>query len=262
MDITTYTTRRSVRTFDGRPLSGEDLAALKDIAATITNPYGIPVSFTFLDTAEYGLSSPVIQGEHLYVAGKVDRVPHAEEAFGISFERLVIEAWRLGIGTTWIGGTFDRAHFEEAAGVVEGQLMCCVSPLGYPAKKMSLREAAMRKGIGADKRLPKKDIFFDGDFATPLDTEGCDVVDALKAVRWAPSAVNRQPWRIVRCGNAFHFYEKRDMAGAGRYPWDVQRIDIGIALCHFLDVAGGTLTVENPGIPCPENVEYCATVTV
>ena len=76
--------------------------------------------------------------------------------------------------------------------------MCCVSPLGYPAKKMSLREAAMRKGIGADKRLPEKDIYFNGDFATPLIAESTDIADALKAVRWAPSAVNRQPWRVVR----------------------------------------------------------------
>ena len=262
MDITAYTTRRSVRTFDGRPLSDEDLARLKETAAKITNPYEGPVTFTFLDATEFNLSSPVIQGEHLYVAGIVPRVPHAEEAFGISFERLVIAAWKLGIGTTWIGGTFDRAHFEEVVGVEEGQLMCCVSPLGYPAKKMSLREAAMRKGIGADKRLSEKDIFFNGDFATPLIAESTDIADALKAVRWAPSAVTRQPWRVVRCGNAFHFYEKRDMAGAGRYPWDVQRIDVGIALCHFLDVAGGTLTVEDPGITCPENVEYCATVTI
>ena len=261
MDITTYTTRRSVRTFDGNPLGAEDRAALETFAHTITNPYGIPVTFIFMDAAEHRLDSPVITGEHLYVAGIVPQVPHAEEAYGISFERLVIRAWEMGIGTTWIGGTFDRAHFEEEVQVADGQFMCCATPLGYPAKKMSLREAAMRKGIGADKRLPEGEIFFDGNFATPLAPVGDEVADALTAVRWAPSAVNRQPWRVVRCGNAFHFYEKRDKAGAGRYRWDVQRIDVGIALCHFLDTAGGTLTVADPGIPCPEDVEYIATVT-
>lgn len=72
-------TRKSVRTFDGRPLSEEDLKKLSDYAATITNPYGIPVNFVFLNAREHGLSSPVINGEHLYVAGIVPMVPHCEE---------------------------------------------------------------------------------------------------------------------------------------------------------------------------------------
>lgn len=108
-------TRKSIRTFDGRPLSGEDRKALADYAETISNPYGIPVSFVFLDAEKYGLSSPVITGEHLYVAGKVPKVPHCEEAFGYSFEKLVLYAWSRGIGTTWIGGTMKRELFEKAA---------------------------------------------------------------------------------------------------------------------------------------------------
>ena len=53
-------TRKSVRTFDGRPLAEEDRKALADYAATIVNPYDIPVKFVFLDADKYGLSSPVI----------------------------------------------------------------------------------------------------------------------------------------------------------------------------------------------------------
>ena len=49
-------TRKSVRTFDGRPLSEEDVKKLSDYALTITNPYGIPVSLAFLDAKEHGLS--------------------------------------------------------------------------------------------------------------------------------------------------------------------------------------------------------------
>ena len=88
------------------------------------------------------------------------------------------------------------------------------------------------------------------------------VADALKAVQWAPSAVNRQPWRVVRVGDDFHFFEKRDLAGGGRYRWDVQKIDVGIAVCHFMEMAGGTLSVADPGIALPEHVEYCATVSL
>ena len=55
-------TRKSVRTFDGRELSAEDREKLQAYMTNIRNPYGIPVEFVWLDAAEYGLSSQVIQG--------------------------------------------------------------------------------------------------------------------------------------------------------------------------------------------------------
>ena len=97
-------TRKSVRTFDGRELSAEDREKLQAYMANIRNPYGIPVEFVWLDAAEHGLSSPVIQGEHLYIAGKVRKGEHCEEAFGYSFEQLVLYAWSLGIGQPGLAG--------------------------------------------------------------------------------------------------------------------------------------------------------------
>lgn len=45
-------------------------------------------------------------------------------------------------------------------------------------------------------------------------------------------------------------------------PWDVQRIDIGIALCHLMYVTGGTCEIVDPGIKCDPDTEYIVTVTV
>ena len=131
--------RRSVRTFDGKPLRPEDREKLEAFIAGITNPFGVPVQFVLLDAEEHGLSSPVITGEKLYVTGKVPKVPYADVAFGFSFERLVLYAWSLGIGTTWIGGTMKRENFARAASLQDGERMPCISPLGYPAEKMSVR---------------------------------------------------------------------------------------------------------------------------
>lgn len=111
--------RRSVRTFDGKPVSQDDRTKLLEFIGTISNPFGIPVKFVLLDAEDCGLSSPVISGEKLYVAGKVEKVPYADVAFGYSFERLVLYAWSLGIGTTWIGGTMERELFEKASVQVE-----------------------------------------------------------------------------------------------------------------------------------------------
>ena len=44
--------------------------------------------------------------------------------------------------------------------------------------------------------------------------------------------------------------------------WDVQKIDLGIAVCHFMTAAGGRFAVKDPGIACGADTEYIATVTV
>ena len=46
----------------------------------------------------------------------------------------------------------------------EDEIMPCASPLGYPAKKMSIRENMMRKAIKANTRLNFEELFFDGAF--------------------------------------------------------------------------------------------------
>ncbi len=258
--------RKSVRTFDGTPVSAEDREKLEQYIRTIENPFGVPVRFVLLDAGTHGLSSPVLSGESLYVAGMVGKVPHAEEAFGFSFEKLVLYAWSLGIGTTWIGGTMKREVFERAAGLAEGEMMPCVSPLGYPAKKRSLKEAVMRKGVGADSRLPAEKIFFDGAWGAALPPEKqAEIADLTEMVRWAPSAVNKQPWRIIVSERGCHFYEKRDKGYIGEKTGDLQKIDVGIALCHFvtgLEEQGRkpVVTVDNPRLDIPENAEYIATV--
>ena len=258
--------RKSVRTFDGNPVSTEDRERLEQYIRTITNPFGLPVRFVMLDAGEHGLSSPVLNGESLYVAGKIDKVPYSDVAFGYAFEKLVLYAWSIGIGTTWIGGTMKRELFERAAELEEGEMMPCISPLGYPAKKRSIKETLMRKGVGADSRIPAEKIFFDGawDMSLPPEKQAT-IKDLIEMVRWAPSAVNKQPWRIVASDRGFHFYEKHDRGYIGDKTGDLQKIDVGIALCHFvigIEEQGRmpNVVISDPGLSVPDEVEYIATV--
>ncbi len=259
-------TRKSVRSFDGRPLSAGDRKLLEEYIDTISNPFGIPVRIVLLDAKENGLSSPVLSGETLYAAGKVSKGNYADVAFGFSFEKLVLYAWSLGIGTTWIGGTMKREAFERAAGLAEGEMMPCVSPLGYPAAKRSVREAMMRKGVKADERLPVVTLFFEGSWEVPLSAAIQEELRELtEMVRWAPSAVNKQPWRIIAADGVFHFYEKQDKGYVNEKTGDLQKVDVGIALCHAvmaLEAQGKTVevVVRNPGISVPDGVKYIASV--
>ncbi|MCR5279713.1 MAG: nitroreductase family protein [Lachnospiraceae bacterium] len=256
--------RKSVRTFDGNKLKEDHIKSLTDYAGKITNPFDIPVEFVLLDAKEHGLSSPVLSGENMYVAAKVAKKPFADVAFGYSFEKLVLFAWSLGIGTVWIGGTMKRETFEDAAGLKEGEMMPCVTPLGYPAAKKSIKETMMRKGVGADSRKAFEDLFFEDEWGRPY-APGEDMRDVFEMVRWAPSAVNKQPWRIIVKDGAYHFYEKKDKGYVSDKTGDLQKVDVGIALCHFvmgLEEQGKkpTVSVNAPDIAVPDDVEYIVSV--
>ena len=256
--------RRSVRSFSGEPLREEDRDELLRFAASVETPWGLPIDWRLLDAKEHGLTSPVITGTDCWLAGKIRRAPHAEEAFGYAFERVALHALARGVGTTCIAGTMNRPAFERAMDLAADEVMPCVTPLGYPAAKPSLRESMMRKAVKADSRLPFEELFFDGGFDRPLSPAKAGApIEALELVRLAPSAVNRQPWRAVLCGDTVWFYEKKSRGFVGADGWDMQKIDLGIALCHFacaLEEQGrkARFLTEDPGLPCPADTVFIA----
>ena len=257
--------RKSIRSYDGRDVPEEVRAKLMAFASSLENPYGLPVEFRLLDGKELpGLSCPVIVGTELFLGAKCPAGPDANEAFGYSFQQLILYAHSLGLGTVWVGGTMDRAAFERAMELGEGEVMPCMTPIGYPAQKRALRDKMMRKGISADTREPFEALFFDGDFAVPLTrTRAGILTEALEALRWAPSAVNRQPWRLLLADGCIHFYLKRSRGMPGGGSIDIQKIDMGIALAQFALAAEETgLRVRfernAPDALAPEGMEYIA----
>lgn len=260
-------TRRSVRTYANTPLTPEDAEKLTSFISNTDNPYQIPITFTLLDAKKQKLSCPVVTGADLFLGTKVKRIPHAEEATGYALEALILYAQSIGIGTVWIGGTMDRPAFQRAMNLDQDEIMPAVTPLGYPAKKMSLRESMMRKGVKADTRLPFETLFFDGTFDDPLTKEkAASLAVPLEAVRLAPSAVNKQPWRIVVTQNAAHFYLKKNKGFVSDAAGDMQKLDLGIALCHFALSAKEsginlTFTLSDPDLTSPPDTEYIASYT-
>ena len=250
--------RKSVRTFDGRALSDEHIRALEEHIRSAENPFGVPVEFRLLDAQKYGLSSPVIVGEGMYLAAKVKRVPYYEMAFGYSFEEMCLFALSLGIGTVMLAASLSRSACEKALEVGADEVMPAASPLGYPAGKRSLRDTLMRKGLKADERLPFGKLFFEGDFTHSLSDENPFAIP-LSMARLAPSATNKQPWRAVVSGNRVHFYEYKTLKDSPL--GDVQKVDIGIALAHF-DLTekenghSGQFSASDPQLALPPNTHY------
>ena len=75
--------------------------------------------------------------------------------------------------------------------------------------------------------------------------------------------MNKQPWRVVLDGRGAHFYEQRSRGYVSDAGWDVQKIDLGIALCHFdlMQREKGlhaAFALRNPGLPLPPDTVYIA----
>ena len=142
-----------MRTFNKSAISESVIKEVRDYINKVDNPLRIPIEFQILDAKEHGLSSPVIIGADTYVAAKYKKVPKTEIAFGYAFEKFILFATSLGLGTVWLAATIDRKTFEKAIELKEGEVMPAVSPIGYAAEKRSIRENLMRKGMKSDDRL-------------------------------------------------------------------------------------------------------------
>lgn len=263
MSIEAIKNRKSVRTYKEQEIPAETMDKIRRYLEKDTALFNVPITFKILNTQKDDVSSPVIIGADTYVAGKYKKQKNAEIAFGYAFEKFVLYATSLGLGTVWLAATIDRQAFEKAIDLQGDEVMPAVSPLGYAAEKRSLRENMMRKGMKSDSRLSFEQLFFKNNFQQPLTEAEAGLWKLpLEMVRLAPSATNKQPWRAVIDHNKVHFYEKK--AKGYDKGIDIQKVDLGIALCHFAIAAqekglNGQIIQTDPGISIPENTDYIAT---
>jgi len=244
-DLELIQKRISVRTYDkNKPVAPEARARLEElVSASHTGPMGNTVRFRLLDLGEllqremrrlgtYGF----IRGARLYLLGAVPDREGSMEDLGYCMEKLILEATALNLGTCWLAGTFRRSSFARQMELNEGELLPAITPVGYPASQKRLLERMMKAGAGSRRRKPWRELFFTYDGQTPLTKEDAGVYcDALEAVRLAPSAANRQPWRIFKeKEDNFHLYLKETpLFNRAMGKIRTQNIDMGIAMCHF-----------------------------
>jgi nitroreductase len=151
----------------------------------------------------------------------------AGEGAAYIFEQAVLYCTSIGLGTCWLGGSFNRKDFKGGVDLEPGEKVRIVSPVGYAAGRKRLWDVFINADGHHRSRKPFDRIFFDHDFATPLTPGAAGPYrEPLEMIRMAPSANNFQPWRVVKDEDALHFYHKKMIGG-------FDDIDMGIALCHF-----------------------------
>lgn len=270
--------RYSCRRYLDRSLEDGVREELQSVLASLTaGPLGNRCRFTLVASSPgdgedlRGLGTyGFIRGAAGFIVGVVRPAPHDMEDYGYCLERAVLEATDLGLGTCWLGGTFTRSSFARRVSSGENEVIPAVIALGYPEK--AGQSHWIRRMAGGSRRLPPEQLFFEGRAATPLSLESVGAfANVLEAVRWAPSASNKQPWRLVHADGEWHFFLHRtsDPRKSGFHSIlkieDLQRVDMGIAMCHF-DLAareqgsGGEWTIHpSPSVAAPVEWQYTAT---
>jgi hypothetical protein len=239
--------RFSCRTYEEVPIDETMRQELEDACAGAgRGPFGAPLRFRLVAATQEDMEAlrglgtyGFIQGATGFVLGAMGEGDRNLEDFGYRMEELVLLATDLGLGTCWLGGTFSRGSFSARMGLGVGEAMPAVVSVGTISGRRSLIDRLIREGAGAKARHPWGRLFFDERLGAPLSHEAAGrYAVPLEMVRLGPSASNKQPWRIVRSGGRWRFFLERAPGYRSRNRRffriaDMQRLDMGIALCHF-----------------------------
>ncbi|WP_160686643.1 nitroreductase family protein [Clostridium sp. C2-6-12] len=211
--------RCSRRTYIDKPIDDEKIRKLEKMIKEVNKEGNLHLQLVLNDGKAFqGIrkSYGLFKGVRNYIAlvGKEDK--SLREKIGYYGERVVLEATRLGLGTCWVGGSFDKKSCNCI--VEDGEVLIAVIAIGNIPGEHTLKEKIILKAVrGKSKKVTE---MYEADEEVPSWFE-----DGMKAVQKAPSAMNKQPVK---------FYYKNSIVTAVVHGGkDYQEIDLGIAKLHF-----------------------------
>lgn len=271
--------RYSCRSYIDSALSETDINGIKKIISlNQTGPFESEIRFV-LTAAVAGDSSALkdlgtygfIKNPAAFIIGAAKNSGMYLEDYGYIMEKILLDATAMNLGTCWLGGSFKKSSFAARIGLGEDESVPAVAALGYIAEKKSVMGSLLKRDAGSKKRMPGSGLFFDENIKPLVLKPDNGYGKALEMVRLAPSANNKQPWRIIKDTNRniFRFYLERSplylVTSRIFNLADMQRIDMGIAMCHFEltaienNVAGSWRVESDPAIQMPKKWQYTAT---
>ena len=178
----------------------------------------------------YGL----LKGVHSYLvlAGPAAD-PDLAEKCGYYGEELVLTAVAMGLGTCWLGGTYDRESCLRR--LKEGEELICVAAVGHTPEERGGREKLIAL---AAKRKSKSQ----SELARNMSGAPSWFMSGIASVQRAPSARNRQGYRFL--------WQKDGTVQAQVTEHnEFSMVDLGIAKYHFeLGAHGGQWTWGDGGV--------------
>ena len=188
--------RRSVRTYEERPLSPEDRAKLVGYMGAVGNPFGVEVRLHIADRSvaaggetlgTYG----IIKGAGTFLGVSVPDTEPAPLAAGYQFECLVLCAADMGLGTVWLAATFDRPRFASAMGIRADELFPAavdvVLELGQAS--VSMLQRRLKLGYSRAARLVDQ-----------MEEKG--IVGPFEGSKPRALLITKEQWQEMKMGSA------------------------------------------------------------
>jgi len=221
--------RRSRRLYESRPISSE---VFKKLAAACNDfrPFdtvrAVPTECSGKVFKGIIGAYGKIKGAPFFVAfiGNT-RDPHVHEKVGYTGEGIVLEATALGLGTCWVGKSFDQEVASSIPAIQKHERVLAVTPVGYASREESFEERLLT-GFGQTHKRKPLEAMVSG---MPQTKWPEWVRISLLSARVAPSAVNRQPWRFLLESDSITVSvdDLHDSYGISK------RLDCGIAMLHI-----------------------------
>ncbi|MDF2655503.1 MAG: hypothetical protein K0R19_1977 [Bacillota bacterium] len=215
--------RTSRRTYKNQIMDGSKIEQIKALIAVLNEESGLRIQFTADGRrllsgfrASYGMISG--RPSMIAMAGN-PADPEFKRKVGFYGELLVLECVSLGLGTCWLGGTFDREECRKAIALDETEELACVIAVGLVPEKKTVRETVISQ-VGKSKPS------FDELLAEKDSTPPLWVARGIEAARFAPSAANKKP-------SAYRFLQDQLFVYASKKNHDAEEIDLGISMAHF-----------------------------
>lgn len=224
--------RISRRKFEKEPIAGGEKENIISLINQLNGESGLTMTFIEDGSAafgklrkSYGLFTNV-RSLILMKGKKNDK--DLKEKIGYYGEDLVLAITDLGLGTCWVGGTFDKDELP----IDSGEELACVVVVGK-VEAPSLTEKMVRSATHRKVKSMEERIIS----AQPLPQW---IQNGMKAVLFAPSAKNTQ--------KAMFKYENSTLSAQIAEDYSMDLIDLGIAKKHFEIGAGGKFEFGNGGI--------------
>lgn len=256
--ITEIVRRRfSCRDYRREPVSAEKREQLQAfIEALPPGPFGARPRFDLLAATETDSKSlrglgtyGFIKNPSAFILGAMSPSEYNLEDYGYMLESIILYATSQDLGTCWLGGTFTKSRFAKKINLAANETMPAVASVGEYAISGQKRQGLVSRRAGSDRRLSWVKLFYSFTQDVPLiQNKAAEYATALEMVRLGPSASNKQPWRILKHNQFWRFYLQRtpgyrkDLIKHILDLCDLQRLDMGIAMCHF------ELTVNELGL--------------
>ncbi len=232
-------TRQSRRSFTKELPTIDQIKRLRECIEKTNDENGLNIQLMIDEEA--GFSSfkscyGVLTGVKNYIAlvgPKEDENIH--EKLGYFGEKLLLECENLGMGTCWVGGTFDREQCR--CKVEEDEAFHCVIAFGNVKKNQTPKEKIMRNVFHTLNKTKKiENLFY-----SENDTVPNWFIEGMRMVQRAPSAINRMP--------VMFYYSYGNVYAKVKEPKVVELYDLGIAKAHFeIGAQCGTWEFGNGGV--------------